>query len=586
MKLSPFSATFTEARDAIIAAALANDPVDAQVMAEAFARRGVGSCAISPERTSMDLIGVVESFEVAPKAEVADITITPPDTCDADPFLDAGETGTLSVVVRNGGMEPLVGAQLTVATELAGVTFPAGATAAVPDVPALGSHTVELEVALDGTITELTVLGIDATVTSTDTCEASTASSLETLINADDVAEASATERAESSIEVWSKTGAHADDIWSRVELSATEHVWNGINYSLSSSDTALESPDLTVGTDPLVVSFDHAYSFEFGFDGTMVFWDGGVIEITEDGGQSWTDISTYADPGYSGVMTSGWGNVLGGRMGYAAKSDAFPAMHPVSLDLGTAFANKTVRLRFRIGTDINTGAPGWFIDNIAFQGITNTPFASLVADDGECGAPSACGNGVLDQWEQCDNGENNSDSAPDACRTNCKRAECGDGVLDQGEMCDEGDDNSDAESDACRKNCLPHRCGDGVADDDEECDDGIFNTNGPDACRSNCAAPRCGDAVRDFGEQCDDGNGINGDLCTNECVNGPLSIEDGFFDDGDAEAASPRPPAKVYAEGCGCAVPGSGSGRGRGAQAMLLALGLALSSRRRKGGV
>jgi hypothetical protein len=38
------------------------------------------------------------------------------------------------------------------------------------------------------------------------------------------------------------------------------------------------------------------------------------------------------------------------------------------------------VQIRFRIGADEGTGAPGWDIDDIAITGITNTPFTSLVA--------------------------------------------------------------------------------------------------------------------------------------------------------------------------------------------------------------
>jgi uncharacterized repeat protein (TIGR01451 family) len=41
------------------------------------------------------------------------------------------------------------------------------------------------------------------------------------------------------------------------------------------------------------------------------------------------------------------------------------------------------------------------------------------------------CGNAVLDEGEECDDGPLNSDTEPDACRTSCRRAGCGDGVAD-----------------------------------------------------------------------------------------------------------------------------------------------------------
>lgn len=48
------------------------------------------------------------------------------------------------------------------------------------------------------------------------------------------------------------------------------------------------------------------------------------------------------------------------------------------------------------------------------------------------------CGNGVLDPGEACDDGAGNSDTAADACRTECVLAYCGDGVQDSGEACDD----------------------------------------------------------------------------------------------------------------------------------------------------
>lgn len=48
------------------------------------------------------------------------------------------------------------------------------------------------------------------------------------------------------------------------------------------------------------------------------------------------------------------------------------------------------------------------------------------------------CGDGSVNQAsEQCDNGVNNSNTAPNACRTNCQNAKCGDNVVDTGEQCE-----------------------------------------------------------------------------------------------------------------------------------------------------
>ncbi|MBI4518550.1 MAG: hypothetical protein HY699_22355 [Deltaproteobacteria bacterium] len=66
----------------------------------------------------------------------------------------------------------------------------------------------------------------------------------------------------------------------------------------------------------------------------------------------------------------------------------------------------------------------------------------------------------------------------------------CGNGTVDAPEEeCDDGDDNSDTEANACRTDCTKPRCGDDVIDDDpefgESCDDG--NTEGGDGCPADC---------------------------------------------------------------------------------------------------
>ncbi|MBW2995545.1 hypothetical protein KY312_04270 [Candidatus Woesearchaeota archaeon] len=91
------------------------------------------------------------------------------------------------------------------------------------------------------------------------------------------------------------------------------------------------------------------------------------------------------------------------------------------------------------------------------------------------------CGDGILHFPEECDNGEQNSDSMPNRCRSNCRLPFCGDGVRDTGEECDEGappmySGNRDDIPNRCREDCREPWCGDGVVDYiyGEECDDAL----------------------------------------------------------------------------------------------------------------
>lgn len=104
----------------------------------------------------------------------------------------------------------------------------------------------------------------------------------------------------------------------------------------------------------------------------------------------------------------------------------------------------------------------------------------------------------------------------------------CGDGTVDEGEECDDGNNTG---GDGCSATCTiepppppPPCCGDGTVDSGEECDDG--NTTSGDGCSATCTiepppppAPCCGDGSVDAGEACDDGNTTDGDGCSSTCT-------------------------------------------------------------------
>ncbi|MFA7682325.1 MAG: DUF4215 domain-containing protein, partial [Candidatus Peribacteraceae bacterium] len=141
------------------------------------------------------------------------------------------------------------------------------------------------------------------------------------------------------------------------------------------------------------------------------------------------------------------------------------------------------------------------------------------------------CGDGVdnNNDMEECDDGAANSDTVPDACRTNCVLPICGDNVIDSMEQCEvDGDCRAEETCDtSCR--CLSAAtCGNGVIDPGEVCDGtdwgditsctdfGSF-TGGMLFCDTRCLFDTsactggttgfCGDGIVNVGETCDGEN-------------------------------------------------------------------------------
>ncbi len=390
MKLAPANPTYTEQRDALLAAAFARDAADGHALAEGFARRGAGSCAVSPARDSSAFEGVVESFELKADAAIASIVIDDAVlSCDTDGIIDAGETGRAVVRITNRGAAALVGAELVVTTPLAGVTFPKGATVAVPAIAPFTTLDVPVVIALAASVTGQQRLDVSFTLTTPGACSASVSATASARANVDEKSASSATDDVEASTTTWTATDLDASSlastIWKRVETAPIARAWHADDYP-APSDTALVSPAFDVGAaGSFTVTFSHRYRFESA-DG--VHYDGAVVEVSPDDGATWVDASTLATPGYGGDIgdpTGGATNSLAGRRGYVAESAGWPARTTETLDFGTALAGKRVKIRFRVATDDAAGAPGWEIDDIHVTGAQSTPFTAIVDDDGVC---------------------------------------------------------------------------------------------------------------------------------------------------------------------------------------------------------
>lgn len=379
-KATPLDPTFIEARNALLAVAYASDPADGLLFFKAFARRGLGVGAVAPARTSTNNSGVVESFVVGGGLSFGSATLTDaPANCHLDGEITNGEMGILTVRLNNVGATPLSATTATVTSTNPHVTFPYGHTMTFPSSAALtGTTTSTLTIGLTGAVGIETA---DISIAYNDpglVVPGPLTSVASFLVNERSILASSATDDVESPISTWTAVGQGPDGSkWTRTAASLTSHYWHGPDLD-AHSDLTLVSPVLNVSPSvPFSMTFRHAYTFEYGGGYN---WDGGVIEVSPNGGP-WVDISTLGGaPGYNGTLIAGGDNPLNGRSAYANTSAGYPALASQTINLGTALAGQTMQVRFRCGSDINTGAAGWDIDDIAFSGITNTPFATVAA--------------------------------------------------------------------------------------------------------------------------------------------------------------------------------------------------------------
>jgi bacillopeptidase F (M6 metalloprotease family) len=105
--------------------------------------------------------------------------------------------------------------------------------------------------------------------------------------------------------------------------------------------------------------------------------WDGGLLEISTNGGSSWTQItSAQMSTPYTGALNDGPGN------GLQAWCNTVPYRKTV-VDLNS-YAGQTVNFRFRASTDGSVGDTplGWFVDDIKVQSC-RISLPDAIFDDG-----------------------------------------------------------------------------------------------------------------------------------------------------------------------------------------------------------
>lgn len=129
-------------------------------------------------------------------------------------------------------------------------------------------------------------------------------------------------------------------------------------------SDQWLTSPSLALPAatqQPITFSFWQSHSFE----GSTTCYDAGILEISTNGGTSWSQLTPMVGTyGYNGTVSNSYSNPLAGKTAWCFATTSWQR---TVADL-SAYAGQSIKLRFRLGSDSSVGATGWYVDDLRVQ--------------------------------------------------------------------------------------------------------------------------------------------------------------------------------------------------------------------------
>src|SRR5205085_6590520 len=201
----------------------------------AFAKRGAGASARSPDRYTLTNVGVAEDFTPGIGATLEATPVVTDDIVSscADGILQVGETGTLTITLKNALPDTLP--QITGTLSVAGTTS-TGLTIVNPTL-------VFPPAAPDGTTQATTTVSLDATATGTKfDFQLALVSSLSTVdqagqaipviftfsVRANYTFGTSATDDVESPRTAWFAPLTTTSPMWKRIEVGPAAHRWFG----------------------------------------------------------------------------------------------------------------------------------------------------------------------------------------------------------------------------------------------------------------------------------------------------------------------------------------------------------------------
>jgi Zn-dependent metalloprotease len=150
---------------------------------------------------------------------------------------------------------------------------------------------------------------------------------------------------------------AHPYPEWDATWASSGKQNLFGDDPKIRSSSAIVLSDAVTVPEGGFL-HWQHGWSFDANGGRPR---DGGIVELQVDGGEWQNAGPRFTHGGYTGTIATGRSNPLAGRRAFTRSSYGYGSSRVDLADL----AGRSVRVRFRTGTDTSVAAYGWYIDDV-----------------------------------------------------------------------------------------------------------------------------------------------------------------------------------------------------------------------------
>ncbi len=340
LKLQPCSPGFVDARDAILLADRINYGGANQCSIwKAFAKRGLGYSA--SQGSSRDLTDGMEAFDMPPSCEpnfAIKLNANPA------PVVDGGKLKYTITVTNDTEMS------------VSGVSI----TNPIPEGTAYVNNSASDKGKVSNGVLKYSPVRMAAGETITRT--------FEVLVNKGSGTDVLFSDNMESGAAKWTSSSALGLDKW---ELS-TKNPYSGTTSWFAKDPDNFSDQYLTLKNAVLIkegtqLRFWHSFA-------TEDTYDGGKVEISTNGGLTWSDLgSKMIKNGYNGNIP-----VLNAA---PISGDAFTGSSGgyietiVDLD---SFKGQRAQIRFRMASDVLSGATGWFVDDVDL--VVNPVYVSNTA--------------------------------------------------------------------------------------------------------------------------------------------------------------------------------------------------------------